>query len=187
MKKGKYQGLIRLGLITALALAIAMGMMARQTQLSGNEPKEAETTQAPSASAAGAGERVSKTCEIIQTMGFSRCGHSVTRRIQAPADTVGMDFGEAQRRFQDWRLESFSGDRIMMSREIPLFCPMHWVLSVNEAGSVVLTRNVYGDGMAVERDYGLPLNGLDQTDQEKLMPGLGFDSAEEAEAWLSAH
>ena len=74
-----------------------------------------------------------------------------------------------------------------MSREIPLYCPMHEVLNVNDAGEIVLSRNVYGDGMAVTKDYHRLLQEFDEETQAQLLLGLGFDSAEEADAWLTAH
>ena len=73
-----------------------------------------------------------------------------------------------------------------MRREIDLYCPMHAVLSVNEAGETVLTRNVYGDGMAVEKTYPWTLTDFEPEDRQALLRGIGFDSKEEAEAWLES-
>ena len=72
-----------------------------------------------------------------------------------------------------------------MRREIDLYCPMHAVLSVNEAGEAVLTRNVYGDGMAVEKTYAFTLADFSPGDRQTLLRGIGFDSKEEAETWLN--
>ena len=74
-----------------------------------------------------------------------------------------------------------------MSREIPLYCPMHEVLSVSDAGEIVLSRNVYGDGMAATREYHRLLSEFDEEVQAALLLGMGFDSREEAERWLAAH
>lgn len=126
-------------------------------------------------------------CEIIQTMGFLRCGHSVTRRIHPPKDITGADFSAVQQYYDLWQIESFSPSHVKMSREISLYCPMHSVLGTNEAGEIVLSKNYYGDGMAVERMYSRNIAEFDEETQEALALGIGFDSREEAEAWLAAH
>jgi len=126
-------------------------------------------------------------CEIIQTMGFLRCGHSVTRRIHPPEEVSGADFAAAQQYYDLWKIESFSPSYISMQREIPLYCPMHDVLGVNEAGEIVLSKNYYGDGMAVVEIFSRQISEFDEQIQEELILGMGFDSREEAAAWLEAH
>ncbi len=134
------------------------------------------------------GPKVSSACQVIQTMRFSRCGHSVKRRITAPGEVAGGDFEAVQAYYDLWRIDSFAEDLLEMSREIELFCPMHRVLTCNEAGEIVLTRNLYGDGMALEKTYeGLTLERFDEKTRENLRLGIGFDTAEEAEAYLASH
>ena len=170
--------------ILTIAATILMGTM----NAPGKEPDQGGPPLPPAAqSAADTGGRVQTGCEIVQTMGFSRCGHSVTRRVSAPGGVVGADFAGARAYYSLWQLQAFSPERIVMNREIDLFCPMHWVLSVNEAGEIVRTHNVYGDGMAVDETYDAQIGDFSEEDQLKLLSGLGFDTVEEAEAWLSAH
>ena len=145
----------------------------------------AATDPPPAASVSRQGERVASGCEIVQTMGFTRCGHSVTRRIEAPESVLGADFSAAQAYYALWQIDSFSGGHIAMSREIPLFCPMHTVVSVNDAGNVVLCQNVYGDGMAVVEATELSAARLERDLREELLLGVGFDTKEEAEAYLA--
>ena len=79
-------------------------------------------------------------------------GHAVTRRIAAPEEILHADFRAAQAYYGEaWQLLSFSADALEMSREIDLFCPMHRVIGCNEAGEIVRSRNVYGDGTAIEK------------------------------------
>lgn len=168
---------------TALTAALILGLLALLwTPGGGNEMK------GQSLDAAGDGVRVSDDCQVIQTMGFSRCGHSVTRRLAVPGELSGADFQAVQAHYSLWRIEEFAADQIEMTREIPLYCPAHRVLSVSESGQIVLTFNAYGDGMAVEKTYeDLSIGDFSPEEQEKLLPGLGFDTREDAEAWLRAH
>ena len=146
-----------------------------------------ENTAAPAQIVSEGGERIQSGCAVTQTMGFSRCGHSVSRRIEAPAEIIGMDFAGAKEYYALWQTENFSRDQMEMQREIDLFCPMHKVLTANNAGEIMLTQNQYGDGMAVLTTYEKTLKDFDEETQEALRRGLGFDSREEAEGWLQLH
>ena len=184
MKKTKWGIVFRLAWITAAAIAAALLFLPWDAQAPVQEKAETLPTP-PAASVAGDGQRIQSNCQIIQTMAFSRCGHSVTRRVSAPDALAGADFGAAREYYDVWSIDSFSPENVTMRREIDLYCPMHAVLSVNEAGEAVLTRNVYGDGMAVEKTYTLSLTDFSPEDRQALLRGIGFDSQEEAEGWLA--
>ena len=184
MKKGKWGIAFRLAWLTAAAVAAALLLLPRDAQAPVQEKAEDAPTP-PAASVAGDGQRLKKDCQIMQTMAFSRCGHSVTRRVTAPEALLGADFGAVRDYYEAWTVESFSPDKVAMQREIDLYCPMHAVLSVNDAGEAVLTWNVYGDGMAVEKTYALTLSDFSAGDRQALIRGIGFDSREEAEEWLN--
>ena len=183
MKKSKWRVVFRFVWITAAAVAAALLLLPRNAQAPVQEKAE-ELPTPPAASVAGDGQRLEKDCQIIQTMAFSRCGHSVTRRVSVPDALAGADFNAAREYYEVWSIESFSPDNVTMRREIDLYCPMHEVLSINEAGETVLTHNVYGDGMAVEKTYSLTLTDFEPEDRQELLRGIGFDRREEAEAWL---
>lgn len=183
MKKGKKLALAA-AVIALLTLVFTMPATGQAPQERAAERTEEEQAE----QAAENRPRAAAGCQVIQTMRFSRCGHSVTRRVAAPKEIVGADFQAAQGYYDLWRLDAFSPDQIEMSREIALFCPMHWVLACSEAGEIVLTQNRYGDGMAIEKTYpGIALDSFDANTRESLRQGMGFDSQEEAEAFLSAH
>ncbi len=183
MKKAKWGMVVRLTWITVTAVVTALLLMPREAQAPVQDKAE-ELPTPPAASVAGDGYRMRRDCQIIQTMAFSRCGHSVTRRVSAPEALAGSDFSAARDYYGAWSIESFSPENVTMRREIDLYCPMHAVLSVNEAGEAVLTRNVYGDGMAVEKTYPPTLTDFGPEDRQALLRGIGFDTQEEAEAWL---
>ncbi len=184
MKKSKWGTVFRLAWITVAAIAAALLFLPWDAQAPVQEKAETLPTP-PAASVAGDGQRIQSNCQIIQTMAFTRCGHSVTRRISAPEDLVGADFGAARAYYAMWSIDAFSPENVTMRREIDLYCPMHAVLSVNEAGEAVLTRNVYGDGMAVEKTYAFTLTDFSPEDRQALLRGIGFDSKEAAETWLA--
>lgn len=174
----------RILFFSLVLLGVGYGLMMTEAKA---PVMEEEKSLSPAREAAEGGVQLSKESEILQTMGFSRCGHSVTRRITAPGNLAGADFASVQQYYDLWQIEHFEERQVMMKREIPLFCPMHRVLTVNEAGQVVLTHNQYGDGMAVLKVYDRFFSEFDASRQDALVLGMGFESQEEAEAWLASH
>ena len=187
MSAFRSSGLPRLIILAALALILLLGAALSTAKAPVEKEGNAQDeTEAQSAETLKDGVRVAAKSEIIQTMCFSRCGHSVTRRVSVPEALVGEDFSAARAYYDMWSIDSFSPENVTMRREIDLYCPMHAVLSVNEAGEAVLTRNVYGDGMAVEKTYAFSLTDFNAEDRQALLRGIGFDSREEAEEWLES-
>ena len=175
-------------LLVAGGFVLLMGLTMETAQAPDMmESPALSATPPPAVGAAEQGARVVSGCEIIQTMAFSRCGHSVTRRVYAPETLIGADFAGTQAYYDLWQIESFSPERVEMRRELALFCPIHTVAGVNEAGEVVLSRNMYGDGMAVVKETGVALDSLPDGTQAELLLGRGFDSVSDAEAWLRKH
>lgn len=102
-----------------LAAAFLMLAPAAQAPLEEIGMETAQTTPAvPARDAANAGERLSTNSELTQTMCFSRCGHSVTRRIHPPEMLAGADFAAVQAYYALWQIEDFSAAAVSMRREI---------------------------------------------------------------------
>ena len=185
--KIKSPGFLHSALLTACGLALAVGLMTETARAPELETPALTASPPPAVGAAEQGAKLATGCEIIQTMAFARCGHSVTRRVEAPDALAGKDFSAAQDYYSLWQIESFAPERVEMRREIPLFCPIHTVAGVNEAGDVVLSRNMYGDGMAVVKDTGRALEDFSTEAREALLLGIGFDTEQDAASWLREH
>lgn len=178
------KGLVILGAMVALTLLFTVVPGAEAPVEQGEEAQ----VPAPAAEeAAGDQARLHKDASILQTLCFSLCGHSVTRRFALPSSLAGADFSTIQAQYDQWQVEEFSPEKVSMNREVDLFCPLHWVVACNEAGEIVRCRNLYGDGMAIDKVYPLTMSELGEEDRENMLLGLGFDSAQEADAWVAAH
>lgn len=133
-----------------------------------------------------AGQTVSENCALVQTMRFTRCKHQVTRRVKVTQNQVGLDRAGMERRYGDWQLQTFGEDEIEMSRDIDLYCPMHYVLMANESGGLAVYQNRYGDAMAWLKTLPGAMSDYDENMQEKLLLGIGFDTLEALETALES-
>lgn len=161
--------------VLMLAVFIGLGVA------NGHEPDERVLPQ-PTVVPAAEQPSLNAGAQVYQTMFFTRCGHSVSRRTDAAVAVQGASF-EAVRSYYDvWTILEMTEERVEMERQIGLFCPMHKVVSLTEAGQIVLAENRYGDGMAILKIYDATFP--DEETKNLLLAGQGFDSEEMAEMWL---
>ncbi|MDR1598679.1 MAG: hypothetical protein LBS11_02220 [Oscillospiraceae bacterium] len=130
--------------------------------------------------------RVAAGATQLQTIHYQRCGHSVTRSVEAQPEWAGMTPEElAGRLDMGWRVTDFSPGRITMSKNVMLFCPQHYVLMPDETGQVCVWTNRYGEGMERVRDTSVTLADLPEAQRELVRVGVAFDSETLADQYLT--
>lgn len=162
------------------ALGAAVVLLAAAARMLPARQEEADTR----ASADRA--TVEEGCELLQTIRYTRCEHTVNRRMTAPTELYGKTMEEVSALYEDWKLTSFSPKEICMEKLIELFCPEHTVLMPDGAGYVCVFENRYGDGMALIRQLPIEMKALPAAAREEVEMGKGFSSPEELDAWLES-
>ena len=125
-------------------------------------------------------------CELLQTLAYARCEHTVVRRFPAPQEVTGKTLEEVSALYEGWKITEFSDRLIRMEKQMPLFCPDHMVLMPDGAGMLCVFENKYGDAMALVRELNIAMNTLPAAAREEAERGIGFSSAEEMEMWLES-
>ena len=129
--------------------------------------------------------RIQAGCVMRQTLNYQRCGHSVVRTVDVPAEWVGMAREQLEEQLDmSWRITDFGPLRITMLRNLMLFCPQHWVLMPDEAGRVCIWVNRYGEGMERVYETDWLLANMPEAEREQVRIGKAFDLLEEAESFL---
>ena len=125
-------------------------------------------------------------CELIQTLTYARCGHTVVRRLTAPVEVYHQPLSGVEALYPSWQITEFGAKQIKMEQHLQLFCPDHMVLMPDAAGMLCVFENKYGDALALVSELGVALRDLPAAAQEEVAPGLGFDTPEELEQWLES-
>ncbi len=145
-------------------------------------------TAPPETMADAAGTQVSTLveagCELVQQMTYSRCGHTITRRIPLPQELAGKTLRDVEAAYEGWQVTEFLPKRITMSRLFPLYCAQHVVLMPDESGMLAVYQNKYGDAMVFVQSLETSLASLPESLQEEIRQGKGFDSMGGLEEWL---
>jgi len=171
----------RFAILLAGLVMIAAGVMIAhfgRTQAQAQEPGVETGYQAG---------RVAVGAVFRQTINYQRCGHSVTRTVDAPAAYTGLNNeGLADKLGMSWRVTDFSPSVIAMTKNVMLFCPQHVVLMPDATGQVCVWVNQYGDGMETVTETDYQLTDLDESEREAVRVGKAFDTREEAEGFLKS-
>jgi len=148
-------------------------------------PTPGQTTE-PAGQAAGPNEnaRVADGCELLQTLSYTRCEHTVTRRVAAPVELYGKTLVDVRALYDEWQVTEFAAREIKMSQRPDLYCPDHMVLLPNEAGLLCVFQNKYGDALALVSELKTELATLPPAMQEEVRQGIGFADLAALEQWL---
>ena len=166
-----------LSALAALCLALGLLLTPRQSTAPGELPPAQAADSA-------VGSVLSEGGELMQTLTYTRCEHTVTRRLTAPVELYGKGMDEVAALYPEWRITEFSPRQVKMDRQPDLFCPDHMVLMPNGAGYLCVFENKYGDALALVRELDVEMKHLPAAAQEEAEAGIGFSTAEELEQWL---
>jgi len=125
-------------------------------------------------------------CELLQTFTYSRCEHTVTRRVTAPAELIGKNLKEVEALYPEWRITAFAPALVTMEQRPEIFCPDHLVVMKGGGNKVCVFENKYGDALALVRELTLDFDQLPAAVREEIEYGMGFSTAEELEMWLES-
>ncbi len=179
-RKGRYSGVL-MGIAAILLLAAAMLLVP-------TNPGIAPTPTPTPANQAAAGNtlRVAEGCELLQTLSYTRCEHTITRRVAAPTELYGKTLAETGPLYEEWQITEFAPKEIRMSQQPDLYCPDHMVLMPNEIGILCVFQNKYGDALALVDELQTELGALPAAMQEEARRGIGFATLSELEQWLES-
>ncbi len=174
------------GLLMSLAALVLIAAVTLLLPRNAGNPAALPSPTAPVSEPAGAGSqvRVAEGCELLQTLSYTRCEHTVTRRVAAPAELYGKTLAEVQPLYEEWQITEFGPTEIKMSQQPDLYCPEHMVLMPDETGLLCVFQNKYGDAMALVSELATEMSALPASMQEEAKRGIGFGSLTELEQWL---
>ncbi len=130
--------------------------------------------------------RVTDGAEVLQTLTYTRCEHTITRRVTAPVEVYGKTLEEVQPLYPEWQITGFSAQEVAMTQRPDLFCPAHLVLMTGDDGRLCIYRNRYGDALALEKQLDTAASTLPAAVQEELEQGIGFGTEEALSGWLES-
>jgi len=159
--------------LCALALGAALLLAPMQTQDTAASEASGDTPLA-----------LSDRSEVLQTLTYSRCSHTVTRRFTAPVELYGQPLEGVQALYPQWKVTEFSAAMVKMEQHVDLFCPDHLVLMTNGEGRLCVFENTYGEALMLLEELDVMAADLPAAAREEAERGVGFAAMQEVEQWL---
>lgn len=133
-------------------------------------------------------ERTASGCALHLTLYYDPCGHSVQRREPLSAKLVGLSRqaleAEIGGELPGAAVTGFSASEVDATLNLPIPCPLHWVLAAGEDGHLTVMQNRNGEALEAVRSTDVPLSRLSE-EQRQALPQL-FDDVQALEGVLES-
>lgn len=73
-------------------------------------------------------EKVNPKSLLIMKQFYNKCGHTIEEEYTVPIDIVNMTEEEVENYYNDWDLEDFSKDKIIIYKKYDGICDEHYIL-----------------------------------------------------------
>ena len=127
--------------------------------------------------------KVSPNAVVVMTQKYARCGHTVTKREEAPRDIVNLGEDEVTKFYKDWNVDSFSASEISLSRNVSGLCNEHYIIGVSDGFISISTRNDSGERI-FKGLTDISVQYLPKEDLAKLENGIEIVGREELNKFL---
>lgn len=128
-------------------------------------------------STSSAEEKVSPNAEFALKKYYNECGHFKFEYAKLPEELVNLTKEEVEDFYDDWEVEEFSSNKIVLVKEISSLCDEHFIIKLGE--KYVQIFHLESDGNLVlykttdiSRDY-LPAEDISKLEQGMYVFGEG--------------
>lgn len=129
-------------------------------------------------------EKTTPNTIIIFESYYSKCGHSKIRSEKISNEYVNKTEEEMQKIYSDWKIKSFSSDRIELYKNENSLCGNHYI--VKEENGYVTVYNINKDGQEVLSDKtDISTKYLPKDDNDLLKNGIKANSTSQLEQILA--
>lgn len=112
-------------------------------------------------------EKVSPNAELIETIHYTKCGHTLTNKEEVPKEVVNLSEDDFKEKFDDWKVDFFSEKEISISKEVSSTCPEHYIVGVDDGIVNIYKINEKGEEELYEATN-IYLNYLPEKDKESI-------------------
>ena len=123
-------------------------------------------------------EKISPNAKMTMKKIYNICGHSIDEEVELPQELVNMTKEQLENQYNDWKIEKFSEDEIILSKQYEEQCGEHYILRDNDGMIVIYKINDDGQEMLLDETE-ISTEYLTQTDLIEIQKGLEVNGLEE--------
>lgn len=116
-------------------------------------------------------KKVSPNTDFALKKFYDECSHFDYQEAELPAELVNMTAQEIEDYYEDWEIEEFTADKLVLVKEINGYCNQHFLIKLDDENVKVYRFDTNGElkeykSTEISRDY------LPQEDVENLEEGI---------------
>ena len=116
-------------------------------------------------------KKVSPNATFIMKTKYLRCGHTTKKYETAPPFTVNLSKNDLQKMYENWEIESFSNNEVIMKKSEEGICNEHYVIREKEGQIVVYNLDSKNNEIII-RETGILTAYLPDLDKSNLKKGI---------------
>lgn len=116
-------------------------------------------------------EKVGPNAKLKLKKTYTDCKHIIIENVELPTEIINMNRSELEEQYKTWKLEEFSTEEIIFSREYTGICNEHYIVKI--LGDVLGIYVVDKDGkQSLKNKTEIYVNYLPQNDVSRLKEGI---------------
>jgi hypothetical protein len=126
---------------------------------------------------------ITASTKVIFKTYFTLCSHMFDKEPENMKDIINLSESGLKSKFPDWIVNEFSTQQVILKREIPTYCPRHYIIGSKDGYIAIYVYN--SDGIKILHEMTEdPISILTIDDQNNLEYGIVADSEEELQQKL---
>lgn len=116
-------------------------------------------------------EKISPNCSFTIKTYYEDCKHTTSEYLELPEDLVNNTKEDIQEKYEDYKIEKFASNEIVLYKEVKGECGEHYI--VRDKDGQVVVYNIQSDG--TEKEYevtGITTEYLTDTDKINMQNGI---------------
>lgn len=123
-------------------------------------------------------EKISPNAKMTIKKIYNLCGHSINEEVELPQELVNMTKEQLEKEYSEWKIEKFSENEIILSKEYEEQCGEHYILRDNDGIIAIYKINDNGEEELLDETE-IATEYLTQTDLIEIQKGLRVNGLEE--------
>ena len=123
-------------------------------------------------------EKTSPNCSLTIKTYYKKCGHTKSEYSNLPQSMVNLTKAEIQEKYQEYEIESFASNEIILHQEKEGECGEHYMVKDKEG--MVTIYQILEDGSQKELETtGISIEYLPETDKTNMKNGIQVNGKQE--------
>lgn len=123
-------------------------------------------------------EKVSPNCSFTKKTYYTKCGHTVSNYLELPKDIVNLTKEQVTNKYQDYSIEEFASNKIVLFKQINDNCGEHYLVKDNE-GKVTVYKILEDGSQKLFEETDIYTEYLTDEDRENMKEGISINGKQE--------